>query len=675
MPVFLLRSGLALAALMAVPASSSGVQDQSDADATRRANSAPQQLLSPSYSAAPAAATSNPALASAIAQWRAVQLTDALPFDTYAGFLLAHPGWPGEAAVRRAAEKQAGNAAPYNIVAFFNRFSPQSAAAGVRYALALVANGQVSAANEAARTAWRRGALSPTDEAAVLSTFGSALGPDDHDARMDALLWQGQTAAAQRQLALVSPTRASVFATRLALRSNAPDASSRATVDQARLAGDPGYVADYANWLRSNGAEPSARTWLARSRTLLTPPGNATAWLQLLLAEARGAAADQQWQVAYDIGRQVDDAFPAGTDIAARSYAERDAYTDLVWLAAQAALNKLGRPADAMPLFERYSRGSRSPSIQSKGLYWAGRAAEAARLSTDSQSYLTRAAGYRDQYYGQLAAERLGRPLTPPPPMVPRAVDPAVRTAFFARETVRAAQLLGTIGDWQDQTAFVRQIALDAHSDADHVLADELSRTLDRPDLGVMVGRSALQNGLSDYSLAGFPTVAVPDAYADQWTMIHAIARQESQFDRAALSRTGARGLMQLMPGTARDTARKVGLPYDAGRLSTDTGYNVQLGSSFFAQIFARYGSYPLAIAAYNAGPGNVNKWLAANGDPRTPGVDPVVWVEQIPFSETRNYVQRVLENAVVYDLISPQHARSRGPANLSWYLGKGRPG
>ena len=157
--------------------------------------------------------------------------------------------------------------------------------------------------------------------------------------------------------------------------------------------------------------------------------------------------------------------------------------------------------------------------------------------------------------------------------------------------------------------------------------------------------------------------------------MIHAIARQESQFDRAAISSAGARGLMQLMPGTAREQAGKMGLPYDAGRLLTDTSYNAQLGSSYFQRVFGSFGSYPLAIAAYNAGPGNVNKWLRANGDPRTGGIDMVDWIEAIPFSETRNYVQRVLENAVVYDLMNPARAKSRGPANLSWYLGRNRAG
>ncbi|MDB5680852.1 MAG: lytic transglycosylase, partial [Sphingomonas bacterium] len=214
-----------------------------------------------------------------------------------------------------------------------------------------------------------------------------------------------------------------------------------------------------------------------------------------------------------------------------------------------------------------------------------------------------------------------------------------------------------------------------ASSESDHVLAAELARTLSRPDLAVMVGRSALLNGVSDYTLTGFPTVNIPATATGSWSIAHGIMRQESQFDRALISRAGARGVMQLMPGTGREQATKMGLAWDSGMLLSSTDYNIQLGTAYFQRLYAIYGSYPLAIAAYNAGGGNVNKWLAANGDPRSGAVDWVDWIEAIPFDETKRYVQHVLENAVVYDLINPQRATSTGNARLSWYLGNKRPG
>lgn len=640
-------------------------QDELDRYRTQMANMAP---VPPQNSA-------DGAIAAAIAQWKAVQQTDMLPFDSYAGFLMAHPGWPGEAANRRAAEKQAASAAPGSAVAYFTRFPPQTAAGLVAQARALQALGRTAEAQAAARAAWRRGSLSAADEAAVLAGFAAALTPDDQDARMDALLWQNATGVAARQIGFTSPARRPAFEARLAFRTNAANAADLAMRAPDQFAGDPGYIADRAIWLRNSGASPTARSWLARSRTLATRPGNVEEWYEVLLTNARAANADGQYQLAYDIARQVDDAYPAGTDVSTKPYGERDDYTSLVWLAGQVALKQLGRPADAMVMFERYGRGSQAPQTRAKGFYWAGRSAEAAGKSTEAASYYARAAGYRDQFYGQLALERTGRPLVAPPAIGTVAIDPAVRQAFANREVVRAARFLGMIGQWQDQTAFVRQIAASATSQSDHLLAAELSRQINRPDLGVMVGRSAMQNGLGDYSAAGFPTVTVPAGYEDNWTLIHAIARQESQFDRAAVSHAGARGLMQLMPATAREQSGKIGIAYDAGALTSDPNMSIMLGSSYFQRVFANYGSYPLAIAAYNAGGGNVNKWLRANGDPRTAGVDMVDWIEAIPYQETRNYVQRVLENAVVYDLINPARAKSRGPANLSWYLGKGRPG
>jgi soluble lytic murein transglycosylase len=621
--------------------------------------------------------TSTAALSTTITEWKSLQAASGVPFENYARFLIAHPGWPGEMALRRAAEKalDAGNWSPSTAVNFFRRFPPLSNASKARFAQALAATGMRDEAALAAHVAWVSGALPPTEESAILTGFASTLGPADQDARMDMLLWQDATTAAQRQLALTSPARRALFEARLAFRTNASDANDRFAATQALGANDAGYVADRAVYLRNSGNAMAVRAWLAQPRTFSAPPADPGAWLNILWTNARGATADAQYATAFDIARQAENTYPTGTDIGERPYGERDDYTNLVWLAGQTALKQLARPNEAAAMFLRYGVASHSPAIQSKGLYWAGRAADAAGRRDQAKGYFASAAGFRDLYYGQLSMERLGMPLSPPGDPIMRPIEAPVRTAFYGRETVRAAQYLGTVANWQDQTAFVRQIAADAKSDSDHVLADELSRTLGRPDLGVMVGRSALQNGLSDYSTLGFPSVRIPASADDSWTIIHAITRQESQFDRAAISHAGARGLMQLMPGTARETATKLGVGYDMSALTNDTDYNITLGSSYFQRIYKQFGSYPLAVAAYNAGPGNVNKWLAANGDPRQGTADIVEWIEAIPLYETRNYVQRVLENAVVYDLMNPQHSRSTGNARLSWYLGKGRPG
>jgi len=663
----LIRSAALMAGASGLTLPLDGAQVEFEAVRAKIEAIAPQPAVQPSTTTA---------LSSAVAQWKLLRDTSQASFYDYASFLLAHPGWPGETGLRRAAENSlnASQWSPGLAVSYFRRFPPLTASAGVRQAEALTASGLTAEAREAARRAWLKGSLSTIDEAKLMTGFAGVFTQADHDARMDMLLWQGATASAARQILLTSPARRPVFAARLAMRTDSPDAAQQIAATEALAGGEPGFLADRARWLRNAGAWPSARALLGNPHAFASQPANVEQWYEVLFDAAKGAAADGNLLLAYNIAHQVDDAYPPGTDVGLRPYGERDDYTNLTWLAGQAAM-KLGRSGDAIGMFDRYSRGSRSPTVRSKGLYWAGRAAQAAGRAQEGNAYLLQATGYRDQFYGQLALERLGRPLVGPGQMVARPVDAAERAAFYSSETVRAAQYLGAIGARDDQTAFVREIAIDATSDADHVLVAELSRSLSRPDLGVMIGRSAMQNGFTDYAATGFPTVSVPASQADYWTMVHAIARQESQFDRAAVSHAGARGLMQLMPGTARDTASKMGLSYDTSALTSNTDYNIQLGSTYFQHLYELYASYPLAVAAYNAGPGNVNKWIRLNGDPRMPGTDMVDWIEAIPFYETKNYVQRVLENAVVYDLMNPARARSKGPANISWYLGKSRPG
>lgn len=677
----MLKGGLLAAGVTGASVASGPLQHRATSFLYGQALPVPQHLpgqYPPSQMVQPIGQPAMPAdpIAAPLAEWRRLQQSDNLPFSDYARFLLAHPGWPGETSRRAAAETAPSAGDPSLTIRFFQRFPPLTAAGKLRHAEALMASGQVDAARNAARAAWRTGVLRPSDEARLVSGFSGALTPADRDARIDRLLWANSTTAALRELPYASPAKQALFRARIAFRTSAPDASMLAGMVADTDRNDPGFIADRASWLRNSGQSPAARAYLAQPRTLSALPGNVEKWYEVLLANANGAVNDGQHALAFDIARQIDDAYPAGTDVSEKSYGERDDYTSLAWLAGRTAMKQLNRPRDAVGMFSRYGNGSRTPTTRAKGFYWAGRAAEAAGdRATASQWYET-AAKLADVYYGQLALERLGRPLRAPSATAAVTPDAATRQAFYARETVRAVEYLGRTGDRADQTKFVRQIADAATSDTDHALAAELSKKIGRPDLGVMVGRSALMNGHSDYTVAGYPSVPVPATQAGNFTMIHAIARQESQFDRAAVSHAGARGLMQLMPATAREAAGKLGLSYDSSSLTSDTGYNIQLGSSYFQRMLDYYGgSYPLAVAAYNAGPGNVNKWLRAYGDPRTGAVDTLDWVESIPYMETRNYVQRVLENAVVYDLLNPQQGRSRGPANLSWYLGKRQPG
>jgi soluble lytic murein transglycosylase len=616
-------------------------------------------------------------LSSAVGQWRTLQLSDNYSFSSYAGFMIAYPGWPGESVFRKNAERmiRADGESSQQVISFFMKFPPQSATAHMRFAEALDYAGRKQEALAEARLAWTSGALTPDDESRMLNRFASAVQPSDQDARMDRLLWDRSTLAAARQLPLTSPTKRAVFDARLAMLTRSADASTKSNFVYNSARGDSGFLADRNWWQRNTGQQPSARDLLAAPRTLSAPPLDPDKWLDTLFVSAKAANTDNQYSTVYNIARQMGDTYPAGTVVSDRPFSERDTYTDLAWLGGQAALNKLGRARDAVPMFLLYANAARSAQTRAKGFYWAGRAAEAAGQRDEAALHYQNAGQYFDQFHGQLALERLRLPIAPPNIRRTVEISGSQRDAFENSALVKAARLLGNQGQWLEQTKFIRAIAATVNSDAEAVLANELAQKLNRPDLAVMIGRNARTSGLGDYLKTAFPQVAVPASISPSWTMIHAISRQESQFDRQIISRAGAKGLMQLMPSTARETAPRAGLSYDVSRLYDPT-YNIMLGSTYFGQLMSQYGgSYVLAVAAYNAGPGNVNRWLSANGDPRLPGSDVIGWIEKIPLSETRNYVQRVLENAVVYDMLNPGRANIRSAAPLSAYLGKSQPG
>ena len=560
------------------------------------------------------------------------------------------------------------------IIAYFRKFPPQSPTAFLRYAEALDEQDRREEAADAARSAWTGGALSSDDESRLLTRFGSVLTTAEHDRRMDKLLWARSTTAAARQIGLTSAARRPLFDVRLSLLTKAADAPDRLAYATAGLRSDPGFFVDYMWWLRNTGQSAIARQMLRNSTSLSAFPAAPDVWLQMLLLSAREAAKAGDWQVAYDIASRADTAYAPRTVVRDRSFAERDAYTDLVWLAGTTALNKLNAPADAAKMFQRYAAAAKSPQTQARGLYWAGRALDAAGRRDDAQPVYESAARFFDQFHGQLASERLGR--KPALLADTRSLDVSAtqRENFNRRSVVKALVALGQSGNWIDQSLFVRSLANGINNDVDHALATELAARVGRPDLNVMIGRNARNTGLAIYVTAAFPQIPVPPELSSSWTIIHAISRQESQFDKEATSRVGARGLMQLMPGTARETAPRAGLAYNYASLG-NIPYNMALGTTYFGQLMDMFGgSYVLSVAAYNAGPGNVRKWLRANGDPRT-DVDVLTWIENIPLSETRNYVQRVLENAVVYDMLNPARATVRTNTPLSTYLGKRTPG
>lgn len=672
-------SRLALAAALFLPAASPAFAQSSELTPEQMAWYRAQMGLAGASASPPTASSS---VGDAVMEWRRLTANSGASFDQLSRFLIANKGWPSGETLRARAESAISidSFDPARTIAFFDAYPPQSASGQLRHALALNASGRRDEAHAAVRRAWTGGTLNEAEISRVLAIFPGALSAADHDARMDRLLWSGATSAATRQLSLTSPEKRAVFAARLAMRSSAVDAAMQSAAveaaDPSLTRVDAGYITDKATWLRRSGRGGSAQALLSNPRELKAPPTDTVEWLKTLLVNAQQARSEGNRQTAYNIASRLDDAVAPGTVLRNTSFGTRDTYTDLAWLAAQVAEKDLRRPADAARLYRAYGDAAQSAQTQAKGYYWAGRAALAAGNTAEANRHFEAAGKYYDQFYGQLSLERLGRSQPRPASTPPVSISAAEKDAFDNDRLVRATRALGEIGAWREQSLFIRALANRAATPADHILTGQISTQIGRPDLGVWTGRSALTKDVDAVQSAGFPTVRVPAGHENNWTFIHAIIRQESQFNREAVSPVGARGMMQLMPATAGDVSRRLGLPYDAGALFTDTNYNMTLGSSYFQQRLRDYGgSYPLAVAAYNAGAGNVNKWLRAYGDPRNGGIDWIEWIEGIPFSETRGYVMAVLANAVVYDTLHPQPDRQMPAAPLSFYIGKRTPG
>lgn len=616
------------------------------------------------------AANPTGAMAQAIERWKLLNATDRFGFGDYAGFLLAYPGFPEEAKLRVQAERalERDYAEPARIAAFFDRFKPITNAARAQYALALNALNRADA-RQVAVEAWRGGPMSDAAEASLSALLSASLTPADHDVRMDALLWAGAAAQAERQALYISPAMRERLLARLGMV-NGKDPSAMGVTIGADALRDAGYVYNRARMLRTTGQAQAAGWMLATRPPLATPPRDVRKWMAELLAGARASDA----QTAVRIAGGVDDAFAPGTDVSLQSFQIRDDYTSLMWLGAMKALNSLGDGNRAAPLFWRYGAAARTPQTRSKGFYWAGRALARAGNMAEAARYFEMAAAYPDQFYGLLALERLGRPI-PPLDSVPSAIPTrSEREDFNAHPLTQAVREVARESDWPTAVRFFREISDQAQSEAEHVMVADLAREIGRRDLGVILGQAAHADGHGIYRRTSFPLIPVPQG--SNWTMVHAISRQESQFAVNAVSHAGARGLMQLMPATAREQAGKMALVYDGAALTRDAGYNMLLGDAYFRRMLDYFGgSVPLAVGAYNAGAGNVNKWLRANGDPRTGAVDWIDWIEKIPLSETRGYIHHVLENAVVYEAMNPAKARYAGPNPLSRIIGKSTPG
>jgi soluble lytic murein transglycosylase len=319
------------------------------------------------------------------------------------------------------------------------------------------------------------------------------------------------------------------------------------------------------------------------------------------------------------------------------------------WLAGWLALRQLAKPQRAYRHFSSLYRGVSRPISLARGAYWTGRAADALGQQLIAGQWYHQAARHPTTFYGQLAMITLNPDQGLRLPVEP-SISATARAQFDRRMPVQAARLLALLGERTLAREFVRRLGHLAIDGDEHRLVSQLAFDIGTPDIAVELSRRSIRDRVN-LIRSGYPVLPY-DIYPNvEPALAHAVIRQESSFRPAAVSRSNARGLMQLLPSTAKDVARRLGVQYPGDdRLLTDPATNVLLGSAYLDHLLERFdGSYVLAVVAYNVGPTRLSRWLRSHGDPRDPSVDPIDWIEELPLYEPRNYVQRVLEGLQVY--------------------------
>ncbi|NHK27550.1 lytic transglycosylase domain-containing protein [Parvularcula flava] len=563
---------------------------------------------------------------------------DNLDWRALGRFLDENPDWPNDYTIQRFAEEaMTGNDAPSDIIAFFRSKQPVSGYGKIALARALLKDGQADEGKRWLRDAWVNHNWPVSDERNIASEFATHLSEADHYAKVDRQLFDIIATDSRRLLDYLSASHRQMAEARIALLrrdGNAVRLLEGLSSEQLR---DSGVLHAAARYYRRGENEPTAIGYAAQAPINSEYLRYPEAWwgeknLLMLWAMRNGLYKDAYRMAAYS-------GLSEGGD-----FAEAEFYAG--WI----ALRFLKEPERARRHFAYLDANVSSPISKARAQYWLGRAFAAEGNRERARQYYAVAAAYPLTFYGQLAQENLGTENAPafPGPVQPTEQD---REMFNSRPLVHAMRILSEVDEEYRYIAFARQLDDVMTSPGEYALYEELVAREDMLFLSVRAGKAAVNRGAEAPSVA-YPRIFVPGQAANfvEEPLILGLSRQESEFNPRAYSSANARGLMQLLPSTAQLTARKEGFPYSTSRLMDDPLYNLVIGSAHLSHLIERFeGSYVLTLVGYNAGPNRASQWIERYGDPRNPDVDPVDWVELIPFDETRNYVQRVLENTQIY--------------------------
>ncbi|WP_293375161.1 lytic transglycosylase domain-containing protein [Phenylobacterium sp.] len=543
-------------------------------------------------------------------------------------------GWPRAPRRQAAAERliETSGKTPQQTLDWFAGSEPATAQGAMALAAAYRGLGRTADATALIKHWWRDKSFEADTQRTMLARFGDALTADDHAHRADVLLYGSQGPAAREMIPLLAADQQEAARARLALRAEARDASELTAALPSELAQSPGVAFERAAFMRRKGMDVLALGQLPYFPHEVTSADQGDRiWDErkhLMLAAIHDGDARAAYMAVADTG------LTSGSSGA-----------DAEFAAGWIALCKLHEPAKAAQHFAALEKIGTSPVTRGRAFYWEGRAADARGDKAAADAFYGQAAQYSTTFYGMLASEKIGRRLTLASDPI---ITPQARSAFEDSDPIAATRLLYDYGERDLYKVFVLNLDDIQTTVEDEAQLVDLARGYGDMELSMKVARAAAQHGFILPQRA-YPMREAPDGGAAEPALVLAITRQESSFDPNVRSGVGARGMMQLMPSTAKILAKRIGVSYSPSQLD-EPEYNMRLGASFLGQLVSQFsGSYVMAAAGYNAGPGRPTQWTQFCGDPRGGSTDPVDYIECIPFSETRNYVMRVMENMQVY--------------------------
>lgn len=572
-------------------------------------------------------------------EWVALRrLPRAAGFQRLQAFAAAHPDWPGLPWLRKRSEEAllGDRKSAAVIKSYFANARPETPAGNLALAGVLVAEGKPAEAAALVRSVWREADLNNWLEAKIRSDFGAYLDRADHKFRADRLLYKGQVGAALRAAKLAGADVLALAKARAAVMAEAPDEKLVSAVPQS-MRSDPGFLFAQIQRLRRADRVQEAVA------ILLSSPHEPDLVIN----------GDEWWVERRLLARKLLDV--GDRETAYKVCAEHSAMTEPLKIEAEfhagwIALRFLDDPARAAVHFAKAAALAETPISRARTAYWQGRAAEALadeRALSEAKTFYEKAAVHATTYYGQLARAKLGLTTLP----IRTISDEAKGDERHG--SIRAIELLYDYGETELAQTFAMEAVRGLSQERQVAALASVIAAQGNAQLSLAVGKLASQRGFAIDTLA-FPVYGIPAFEPLQnsapVSVVYSIARQESAFNAKAISSAGAKGLMQMMSATARRAAERASVAFDENRLLTDAAFNARLGAAHLGDLLhEQHGSYILTFAAYNAGGKRVKEWIDAYGDPRKPGVDPIDWIERIPITETRNYVQRVIENLTVY--------------------------